>query len=312
MKKRENNYLNMYLAVQMIIAKFAAIWAGLVSFEATNTDFDAYVDKIKADLEIQKQFLKGYAAEKKNKKLKMARAAYAICRKVRSYAYAIDDRELIGKLKIFFTLIYTAASGKAVSYSNNVLKAAQVMTDADKTKYGLTDAEITELEALIKSYEDYTAKPRVQIVGRVLATKDINANCKLVNRLLADRMDNDMVNFEESHPDFFGQYKQARRVIDLQRHNAIEGNVTDEAGIDLKKVKVTIIGKDKLTNEEKVKFEEMTDKDGNFTKRVINPEFEYDVTFEKENYEKKTFSDIDLINGEHEILDVQLVKIPTA
>ncbi len=312
MKKNDNNSFRMYLAVQMILAKFAAIWAGLVSMGTTNTEFDALVDKIKADLEIQKQGITGYTKEKKKIKFNMATAAYALCRKVRSYAYAVDNRELVGKLKIFFSLMYYKSSSKAVAYANNILNAAKEMTDADRTKFGISDAEVTGLEDLIKAFDEYTSSPRGEIIERVMATKNIRVNCKLVNKLLTERMDNEMANFQESNPDFFEQYKEARKVIDLHRQTVFEGNVTDTNGVDLKKVKVTIVGKDKITNEEKVVFEETTDKDGNFAKRVINPEFEYELTFELDNYEKQTFNDVDIVAGEHELFDVKLVKIPTA
>lgn len=54
----------------------------------------------------------------------------------------------------------------------------------------------------------------------------------------------------------------------------------------------------------------VTDKNSNFIKRVINPEFDCDVSFELPDYEKKTYAGIDLVNGEHETIDVQLIKLP--
>ncbi len=309
MKKNDNNSFRMYLAVQMILDMFAATWAGLVSMTTTSTEFDALIAKIKADLEIQKAGITGFAQEKKKKKFEMATAAYALCRKVRSFAYAVDNRELVGKLKIYFSLIYYGTSNKAVAYSKNILKAAQDMSAADKVTYGITAAEITALSDMIMAFDSYTSSPRGEIIVRTVATENIRANCKLVNRMLKDRMDNEMANFEFSHPDFFAQYKEARKVIDLHRQTVIEGNVTDTDGADLRRVKVTIVGKDKVTNEEKVVFEEMTDKDGNFAKRLINPELEYDLSFELEHYEKQTYSNVDLIAGEHELFDVKLLKI---
>lgn len=310
MLKNDNNSFRMYLAVQTILAKFAAIWAGLVSMGTTNTEFDALVAKIKADLDIQKAGITGFTKEKKKKKFDMATAGYALCRKVRSYAYAVDNRELVGKLQISFSLMYWKSSSKGVAYANNILAASLAMTPADRTKYGISDAENTALKDLITAFENYTSSPRSEIIGRVVATKNIRSNCKLVNKLLQERMDNDMANFQESNPDFFAEYKESRKVVDLHRQTVIEGNVTDINGADLRRVKVKIVGRDKTTNEEKVVFEEITNKDGNFAKRVINPELEYDLTFELDEYEKQTFSNVDINAGEHELFDVKLVKIP--
>ena len=118
-----------------------------------------------------------------------------------------------------------------------------------------------------------------------------------------------MQTFRDSEPDFYTEYFDARKIVDLMRHTAIEGNVTNSEGDDLRKVKITFKGKDKVTGEEKLVYEEMSSKDGNFIKRELNPEFGWDVTFELPTYTPKTFASIDLKAGEHEKLEVKLEKI---
>ena len=120
-------------------------------------------------------------------------------------------------------------------------------------------------------------------------------------------MDNLMSNFEGT--EFFDRYFNARIKVDLIRHTVIEGNVTTPEGADLKKVKVIMTGKDKETEEVVTVFEEKTDKDGNFIKRELNPELEWDVTFELKDFEKVSYEDITLKPGEHQKLEVVMTKV---
>lgn len=53
----------------------------------------------------------------------------------------------------------------------------------------------------------------------------------------------------------------------------------------------------------------MTDVDGNYKKSELNPELEWDVTFTLPTYEPVTVSDVELIGGEHEKINIQLNKI---
>jgi hypothetical protein len=61
--------------------------------------------------------------------------------------------------------------------------------------------------------------------------------------------------------------------------------------------------------EEKLAYKELSDKDGNFKKRELNPELAWDVTFELPDYVPKKLSDIKLKPGEHEKVEIHPVKI---
>lgn len=302
----------MYLVVQMIVAKFAAIWTGLLSFETSNTAFNVIVDEIRNDVELQKQILLGYARTKKEKKGKMARAAGIVCRKVRAYSSGVKDTTLNGNMRYNYSMIYYGTSQNAINYSTIIMNAALAVPAADKTTYGITDGELTALKDLINDFTKFVATPRAEIVNRKFTTSEVNKKFKQANALLRDDLDNVMANFMESNPDFYAQYFDARRIVDLQRHTVLEGNVTDENGTDLKKVKIKIVGRDKTTNAEVVTFEEVTDKNGNYAKSEINPELDYDMTFELDHYQKVEKKNVDITRGEHELVDVVMVKVPTA
>ena len=291
----------------MVIAKFATEWAGLVSYVSANTIFNKAVDAIKTDAELQANILKGYAKTKKEKKFTMATAASIVCRKVQAYATGIKDKTLFTNMDISFSKLYYGGSNKGITLSKNILAAVNAILPAEQVKYGITPAEITALTDAIDDFATFTATPRAQIVGRANSTKKLKENFKTATDTLTTNLDKLMSNFQPG--DFYNEYFMGRRIVDLQRHTVIEGNVTDENGNDLNKVKVTIIAKNKTTNEQVAVFEEKTDKNGNYAKSEINPELDYDMVFELPNYETKTISDVDITRGEHELVDVKLVKI---
>jgi len=312
MTNRENNTFRMYLAVQAVIAKFALIWAGLISMDTASKLFNDQVTQLKVYLALQRSIITGYTKTKKKLRKTMATAAMITCRKVRSYAAEKDDDTNMDKLKISFSRLMNTTAADALSDCENILILAKAVPVADMAKIGLSALEISELQAAVDAFALFIATPRVEIGSRSKSTEGVNTYFKLISATLKDRIDNIMANYQLTEPEFYGEYFEARKIVDLQRHTVIEGNVTDENGVDLKKVKVTIIGKDKITDEVVEVFEEMTDKDGNYAKSIINPELDYDLTYELDKYEKVTKTDVDIARGEHELIDVQLVKIPVA
>ena len=309
MKKNFNNLKNMFSSVQAIILYYIAVWTGYVPFETSNAKFNTVVGKIEDNEEIQKILTKGWTVAKRTKKRNMAKKAMEICRKIRAFASSKKDSALFGRMQITYSKIYYGTANVALAYANNILTEANAMTPAERTTYDISDGDITALTDLISEFDTAASTPRDRIVIRKAATEKLPLLFKEGSELLTDELDNLMSNYKESEPEFYEQYFNARIIVNQIRHTAIEGNVTDLEGADLKKVKVTMTGKDKVTEEVVAVFEEKTDKDGNFIKRELNPELEWDVTFELVEYEPQTFEDIDLTAGEHEMLEVKLRKV---
>lgn len=309
MTRRTNNLKNMYSAVKAVILTYIAIWTGYVPFETANAAFNASTDEIEDTEEIQKMLIKGYTIEKRVKKKKMATAALMVCKKVRAYASSIKNNALMGEMKISMSKLLYSASNLSLTYANNILTAATAMTAADRTLFDITAADMNTLSDSIKEFEAVISMPRDRIVVRKTATKKLPELFAETTGILTNQLDNLMSNYESSHPDFYSDYFNARVIVDMQRHTVLKGNVTNEDGEDLKKVKVTIKGKNKITNAELVVFEEMTNADGNFVKSTLNPELDYDVIFELPHYEKVVLTDLDIKKGEHELLAITLKKL---
>lgn len=302
MKKRYSSLMKMFISVQVTIAKFIAEWTGLLSFEEVNTRFNDKKDSIDEYTAVRAEALKGYTAEKIDKRLAMCLVVVATAKKLKAYATIKRDQPLLVKMKqAVFTTIMRHRITTVMPIVDAVVAAANSLTPAEKTAYGI---DMTVLNAVVKDFVTVLTLPRDKVVVRTNATKKLIELYKETESLLIEEMDNLMANFEG---DFLNEYRASRRIIDEIKHTAIKGNVANEQGVDLYKVAVKLTGRDKQTGEEKVVFEEMTNKDGNFAKSAINPELSWDVEFTTPDYQSKKFTDIDLERGTIDRLEVQLV-----
>lgn len=309
MDRNRNNILNMYLAVQLVIAKFILKWTGYTPFETANTEFNGLVDDIKDVNELQKVIIKGYTKEKREKKRAMANLGVILAKKVRALASAKSNYGLFGEMNITFSKLFYMRSNLSIAFAKQVLASVNGMSPEERTAYDISAENISSFSKAIDDFEVVNALPREKIALRKTESKKLSQLFKNTTAVLKDKLDNLMENFVTSDTDFYSDYKNARAIVNFVRHTAIAANVTAVGGEDLKKVKVTLTGKDKVTNAVYETFEELTDKDGNMIKRELNPEYEWDVKFELPAYEPVEVRDIDLSPGKHEKLEVVLKKI---
>lgn len=307
MDKRTNTLRRMASAVQQVILYYAAVWAGYLPFETCNTKFDDITDDIDLNADIKQQLTKGYTLEKDLKRKKMANIVSIISKKIGAWATARGDVALAKLMKINNSRLLYGRATRSLYFGEQVVNALKDMPAADKTAYAITAADETLLQTSVENFRTVMTLPREITVNKKTATKKLKELLASMENLLKNEMDGLMMNYEGT--EFFEKYFNARIIVDQVRHTVIKGNVTDPAGVDLNKVFVKLIGKEKETGNEVVVFEEMTNKDGNFVKSALNPELSWDVEFTIPNYVPQKISDIDLERGAIDRLDVVLVPV---
>jgi len=304
MIKKYSYLKSMMLAVKNVILFYAADWAGLPSFVSVNTLFNDKYDEISETLGVQQTDITGYTIEKSNTRKATGKVAVAISKKIKAYATDKKDAGLKKKMSLRLSQFVHGKANDALLKANLVAGAVKDMTAADKTAYGITAAQTSELSEAITNLEVALVLPRDKAVVRKTASDKLPKLFSEGEAILRDQLDGLMYNFEGS--DFFDDYFNARIVVNQIRHTVIRGNVVDPAGKDLRRVKVQFIGKDKL-GAEVLKFEEITDKDGNFAKSQLNPELSYDLEFVLPDFEPVKIENVDLKLGTTDKLEVVMV-----
>lgn len=163
----------------------------------------------------------GKTQNKKAKKTQLANKTHVLAAAVQAYAAVIDDSDL-------YELVNYAESTLAAMEDEVLQQACQLVYDtandhlANLGDYGVTSAMMTELETLITAWNLESQSPRMAIVERSAATKELPDLFKGVDDILLKRTDKLMEQFEHSAPLFYDTYRNARKIV-----NAGHGPLTE-------------------------------------------------------------------------------------
>ncbi|MBP6390874.1 MAG: hypothetical protein KA175_14255 [Flavobacteriales bacterium] len=214
MKKTNENKLSMFYAVIETCLKFAATWTTFLPFKTAHDEFVDNLNSLKAAAQVQKQILKGVAVDKVLKREAMVKKATEVAQGI--YAYAVDqgNEVLRGQMSVGKSTFYRQRDGVIAVMCQNVHDTG-VAELANLGPYGLLAADMTSLQGLIDAYEAVISSPRTAVGVRKNATTEIDILVKDNMKILANRMDKLMPEFETSDPAFYNEYFNSRMIIDL-------------------------------------------------------------------------------------------------
>jgi hypothetical protein len=298
---KQSRTRNMYQVVINILQAFVAVWTSYTPFSDAVTLFQSDVSEIDDVKEKQQQILSGYAINKKQKKKDMATIASIISKKVRGFAADSGDSILYNQMKISFTRLFRTRDTDSVGFAELIHTAANAMTPEQRTAYKISAADLTLLRNSIDTFKTLPSPADVKAIRKQL-TESLPGMFNKTTGVLKNTIDNLISDYMVSHPDFYGQYFNARRTFESHRHTTVEGTTIDAAtGEDLSNVQVSITSSSG-------NFQELTDVQGSF-KQQIEPEVTYTAKFILPGYETVEYDNIKLSRGVHEKFDVKLNKV---
>ena len=154
----------------------------------------------------------GFAQEKEQKVAELAQLAAEVCGSTVAYAEQSGDERLAAKLNISFTKLSTGKDSRIISNCRNIHKAASSVVDS-LGEFKVTAAKLKSLKQKTDDYKSLSTKPREAAAERKAATKSIPVVLRQATRLLGRRLDPLLVPFKASNPEFYAQYKAARRIV---------------------------------------------------------------------------------------------------
>ena len=212
MNKQNEDKMSMFYALLQVLAKHVAVWTGLVPFKNAHDEFKGNVASIEDATQTQETSLKGVALDKRFKKEAMVKSTLAIAQGV--FAYAVDQGDLVLQAKVDYSrsdLMQTRDAIIAQTCQNIHDLANPIL--AALGAYGLIAADLTAQQSTIDAYTATVGSPRAALTVRKGATAEINALTKDSMKILNNRMDKLMPEFEGSNPDFFQEYFDARMIV---------------------------------------------------------------------------------------------------
>ncbi len=214
MNKPNENRLSMFYAVIETCLKFTATWTGLVPFKTAHDQLKANLASLIAAARVQQEILTGVATDKGLKRDAMVKKATEVAQGI--YAYAVDqgDEVLRAKVNVGKSAFLRQRDGLIAVLCQNVHDYG-VAALAALGNYGLVAADLTDLQTKIDDYVTVVSSPRAALLARKGATAEIDILVRDNMRILTNRMDKMMAEFETSDPQFYQEYFDARMIIDL-------------------------------------------------------------------------------------------------
>lgn len=215
MKRFQGNQLDMFLLVNHVLKEYTSVWSTLPAMQTTVNDFRTALTGVTTALGNQITRITGHRKEKRKALLAMVEMALQVRGGVMAYADIIADNALKESVNFSYT--------KLVKISDTLSgERCQIIKDMAQDHlsqlgpYGVTQSLLNQLQQLIDDYQSKIPSTRVAITKRKVATRNLKRYIKEVSLILKDRMDKLMYYFKHSDPDFFADYFNSRKIVDLK------------------------------------------------------------------------------------------------
>jgi len=228
MNSKKENRLSMYLVLRDFLDKNTAITAVLPNFADFNTALNDGIVKIHQIRELQELDKRGLAKGKMKLKDQLVFKALDVSRKTVAYAGFIGDTELFNEVNYSDTELRRCAD--TVLYDRARIIHDRAETNAPAlAAYGVTPADLIELQSFVEAYYDAIPKPRIGIADKKQATEQLEAAFKDVDNAIS-QIDVLIEVVRASQPLFFSGFQTARTIVDNGSGKiALRGKVTDNA-----------------------------------------------------------------------------------
>ncbi len=195
-------------------AENQAIYKDLKAFNKGVTELSDLIQEIEDTDAVSSSADKfGPAADKAKAAQLLGDGAFEIASAV--HACAVDSGNDALALTMDFSRsdVTRGRDGSIVQRCQGILNTATELVDS-LGDYGVTTAKLNTLKKRVEGFDALRSKPREGITAGSAATKRVPKLFRKATVLLARKLDRLAVQFKESEPEFYAQYKAARVVVD--------------------------------------------------------------------------------------------------
>lgn len=223
----QNNKFTMAQAVNTVLlgTDYQPLWQTLPGFVQLQADLAAEIALV---IELSPKAIRrktGSAEDKGAARKTMCKAALVIAGGVAAYAHKVGNHELLVRVDTTLTLL-TGGRGKDSRDKCEDIRAAAATNLAALGDFGVDQAGLDKLKGLIADFDGLTPQPQVALGSAKGAGQAIAEALDKIEGILENGLDNLMLRFEDSHPDFFRDYTNARIIIDRPGGHGSNGDET--------------------------------------------------------------------------------------
>lgn len=212
MKKNQENKLSMFITVEQVTDFYSEVWSNFKAFSDQFTLFKSSVQNINQTVVDQRRKITGVTKDKLEARNKAVKSGLLISEAIRAYASVIGNHKMADRVKINSSELNKGRDTVILADLRVILETAEQNID-QLADYDITQDMIDELAGLIEAFAAVLENPRQAITNRSKATKKLKEQILEADLILKNRLDNLISRFREMNPDFWNQYKDARKII---------------------------------------------------------------------------------------------------
>jgi hypothetical protein len=142
------------------------------------------------------------------------------------YAFDTTNNRLLEKVNVNKTSFYNVHNQEALTLAKIIVAEAKTHSMA-LSDYGVSDADIAELESVVSQLEGLLNAPSGVIGERKLYTSNLRELFVAADSIVYDKLDKLIRLFKSSSPEFFALYGNARNVVNTAARKR-KGNAATE------------------------------------------------------------------------------------
>jgi len=217
MTGKQKNKLRMFKATEKICVNHTVTWTPITAFGAAFVLFQNGIVEIDHLQVKQEADLKGITENKNNKESVLINSSLTISKPMAAFANVTNDPQL--RQEVDYSLgDLQKSSDSDLEARCTLIKERAAAHAAALVPYGVTAGMLTALDTALTDYHAVISGPRSAEAVKKQQTAEIELLIKETDHILKGQLDQLIVLFESSAPEFYGEYKNARIIVDLGGH----------------------------------------------------------------------------------------------
>lgn len=175
---------------------------------------DGIIVNIKAAIEGQSVSPQSPQAEKNLLRADLCDAASIACGQLQAQAVDSGDVGLKARSKWTVSKLDKLSDVKLEQTARSILADVKAARERD-AEFGVSEAEALQLESLIGSFVEKKPQPRNTTSKRSTQTASLAQLMTTAGGILREQLDKAALKFKKTHPQFYKEYRENRKVMDV-------------------------------------------------------------------------------------------------
>lgn len=225
MNKTQVNKLRMFESVNLVLTNQSTLFAELEDLVLAHQRLKDGIQQIGQYRQVQETNNAGLTETKSDLRSNMIMKELQLSAALKSYANVTGNKDL--KTKADYNKSKLLQVSDPVLYDIGVLLISLANPlQAELSKYFVTPEKLEELGVLLEEFHAAIPQRRVASSMSKVSTSKINELFNSISKMLKDEIDVLMLLFDESYPDFYKAYRNARIIVDYTGRGKTSGAET--------------------------------------------------------------------------------------